>query len=99
MNINVLEFSQVVISVIAFIAWARADGLCLTDRNMHVFTDNLSGHSKIRKSRATHPFHFLLLQVMSLLMVQHGIFFTVGLISGRLSIIADAIFQWLFLTD
>jgi hypothetical protein len=91
MNINVLEFAQAVISVIAFIAWARGEGVCLAGCHIHVFTDNSSAHSYIRKNRATHPFHLLLLQVMALIMVQHGILLTVGHIPGRLNIIADAI--------
>jgi uncharacterized alkaline shock family protein YloU len=47
MNINVLEIAQAVISVIAFIAWTRLEGLCLARCHIHVFTDNSSAHSYI----------------------------------------------------
>jgi hypothetical protein len=91
MNINVLEFAQAAISVIAFIAWAQLEGLDLTGCHIHVFTDNTSAHSYIRRNRATHPFHLVLLQVMSLIMVQYGILLTIGHIAGQWNIIADAI--------
>jgi hypothetical protein len=57
--------------------------------------DNSSNHSYIRKNRATRLFHLLLLQVMSLLMVQHGILLTVENIPGQLNVIADVI-SWKF---
>jgi hypothetical protein len=91
MNINVLEFAQAVVSVIAFIAWARSVGLPLAGCHIHVWTDNSSAFSYIRRNRATHPFHLLLLQIMSLLMVQHGILLTVGHIPGIHNVVADAI--------
>jgi hypothetical protein len=77
MNINVLGFVKAVISVIAFIAWVWGEGLCLTGCHIHVYTDNSSAHH----------FYLLLLQVMSLVKIQHGILLTIGHISGRLNII------------
>jgi hypothetical protein len=91
MNINVMEFAQAAVSVLAFISWARQEGVELTGRHIHVFTDNSSAHSYIRRNRASHPFHLVLLQVMALVMAQHGILLTIGHIAGCRNVIADAI--------
>jgi hypothetical protein len=88
-DINVLEFIASLITAIALIQ--ILDSLPnTTPRHIHIWSDNTSCLSWMKRHKADHPNHSFLLYCYSFLQVSHNLLITQGHIPGHLNIYADA---------
>jgi len=88
-DINVLEFIAALITAIALIQ--TLDTLpTTTPRHIHIWSDNTSCLSWMKRHKADHPNHSFLLYCYSFLQVSHNLLITQGHILGHLNIYADA---------
>ena len=88
-DINVLEFIASLVTAIALIQ--ILDTLPnTTPRHIHIWSDNTSCLSWMKRHKADHPNHSFLLYCFSFLQVSHNLLITQGHILGHLNIYADA---------
>ena len=88
-DINVLEFIAALLTSMALIQ--SLDSLPpSTPRHIHIWTDNTSCLSWMKRHKADHPLHLFLLYCLVFLQVHHRVLITFGHIPGFLNIYADA---------
>jgi hypothetical protein len=89
-DINLIEFIALIITLRCMIfTHIHAHGTC-TNCHFHIWCDNTSCLSWIRRHRALQPIHSMLLQLFTLLQVHFQIMVTVAHIPGCINIYADA---------
>jgi hypothetical protein len=89
-DINLIEFIALIITLRCMIyTRIHAHGTC-HNCHFHIWSDNTSCLSWVRRNRALQPLHYILLQLFSLLQMRYGILVTVSHIPGWANIYADA---------
>ncbi len=89
-DINVLEFIAAILSLVLLIRELTRKGVSLRGCHVHIWSDNTSCLSWMRKHRADHPLHLFLLHMFSFIQVRFGVIVTTGHIPGVINIYADA---------
>ena len=89
-DINVLEFIAAILSLVMLVEHLQRRGVSTHGLHIHVFSDNTSCLSWMRRHRADHPLHMFLLHMFSFIQVRFGLIVTVGHIPGVINIYADA---------
>ena len=89
-DINLIEFIALIITLRCMIyTHILAHGTCY-QCHFHIWCDNTSCLSWIRRHRALQPLHYMLLQLFAMLQVHYGVLVTVAHIPGWANVYADA---------
>jgi hypothetical protein len=89
-DINLVEFVALVITLRCMIFTRIASHGHCHNCHFHIWSDNTSCLSWIRRHRALQPLHYILLQLFALLQMRYGVLVTVAHIPGWANIYADA---------
>ena len=89
-DINVLEFIAAILALVMLVQELQNRNVATHGLHIHIFSDNTSCLSWMRRHRADHPLHMFLLHMFSFVQVRFGVIVTVGHIPGVINIYADA---------